>query len=471
MLFLRIALVLNATIIFASALVGAYDPGWIGRPEWGTIFIVSAIILGLALLWMGRRGLLDRLLSWPCILPILLILSFFIRFSFWVHDESNPIGDAGMYLKEGFHFFKTGYFPAHRVPGLFILVAILNKLHLPPLETFKLLNVLVSTGITWLLYRWMLMLKRPKLGLAAAAIWTFWPATVTHTAYTGTETFGAALFVLFAMVITQIELQPNSWRWPIRLGILNGALFYIRPETQPLTFGVAVLALMAAKKDEWKARALRYGTAVIVAFVLTLPMGVWNLAVYRDFKIGTYGMGVALLPANHTGATGTHEREFPRPKPVHKEKWPFYIPSVNKENTAFALKWIREHPGEFLMLIPKKFYHLYASNHTFSRYMINTDPFAKAHRYLIISLLETYYLFVVFLAFLGVFWVKGWSRALLFALAAGFLFRLVLHTVFHAEERYALMLYPMLCVLAANALIRSELQDSPSTDTTDQISA
>jgi hypothetical protein len=147
---------------------------------------------------------------------------------------------------------------------------------------------------------------------------------------------------------------------PFLVGLLLAYANWVRPLGIP--FFVSALWVLLYRRQKWHSYArLLAGAAVMVAAICLFTYHSSGRFVYQP----TIGSGNLLIGAN-ADADGSYSDV------VFSEGKAGYIPPARKKTMAYteinafysaaAKKWIRENPGRYIALMPKKLFYMYATD-------------------------------------------------------------------------------------------------------------
>ena len=282
-----------------------------------------------------------------------------------------------------------------------------------------------------------------RVGLIAGWISVFYPFFVYFTGQLLAETLFMLGFVAYILLVAELEgslAVTRTGRPPLTVatGALAGVLTLLRGSF--LLFPIFLLPF-------WLARAERRLRVLTVWAIMTATMAVtmfpWVLRNYRlfgHFVPTTLQVGESLFEAN------SHYAERTRGGPaMHMIDWVKERGGVGMdefENNEFfkkkAFRYIREHPGRFIVLALQKL-------RRFWNVLPNAEGF-RSGRYMAISVCS--YLPVLFFALLSLVGRRGQAGVLLLVMPP-VLYYAVLHMVFVGSIRYRIPVMPFVILVAA----------------------
>ncbi|KQR80442.1 ArnT family glycosyltransferase [Sphingomonas sp. Leaf343] len=182
-----------------------------------------------------------------------------------------------------------------------------------------------------------------RVGIAAAALYLIWPATLFSAPLAQKEGLGVLLAVMLAVAWYDAGKTP-AWRRAAAIGIPTGLLALTQPGWAPLALA---FGLAAGFRIGWR-RMLTVGIpAAAIAAVTMLPWWLRNVALFGGFVPLTSVSGLSLWIGNNPAATG---------------RWMQYPASlrglpeleVGHAAGAMAREWIMTHPADFVRLTAAK---------------------------------------------------------------------------------------------------------------------
>ena len=178
-----------------------------------------------------------------------------------------------------------------------------------------------------------------RIGVATAALYLIWPATLFSAPLAQKEGLGVALAVLLALAWCMAG-EGRWWRRSLAIGVAAGLLALTQPGWAPLALA---FGLAAWPRIGWR-RMLAVGApAAGVAAAVMLPWWLRNGALFGAFVPLTSVSGLSLWIGNNPDATG---RWMAYPAILHG------LPELEVGRVAggMARRWIIAHPAEFARL-------------------------------------------------------------------------------------------------------------------------
>ncbi|HEY8526051.1 MAG TPA: glycosyltransferase family 39 protein [Acidimicrobiales bacterium] len=318
-------------------------------------------------------------------------------------------------------------------------------------------NVVLSVATIGLVFALGRRLVDARVGLVAAAVFALWPNLVFHSGVVLTETLFLFLFVLMLLVALptpELARHPGVRRL-IAVGVLFGAAGLVRP----VSLVIAPLFLVLWWPDG-VLRAVRNTALVGVATVAVIVPWTIRNAVSMDSPILlSANFGDNFCIGNNPDATGGYALPGYCFDGLEAGERPEFEVRRQSETLDRAVRWLRDHPGEALGLVPDRARFTLRDDHDgleaandFGAHPIVADSTADTLR----TGADVFYYVVVAAAVAGliVSAVRGaWRdrRWLLFVLAAPV--QLVSPLVTFGEPRFKMPIYPVLAVLAGVAVV------------------
>jgi hypothetical protein len=119
--------------------------------------------------------------------------------------------------------------------------------------------------------------------------------------------------------------------------------------------------------DQWSVQqsgkaALRAMAVTAVALVVVLPWTLRNYSVFGTFPLVASNGGMSLLAGNNPSVGGDYRHDFAEDDPLVASVKFTVADQIEADRRARALAfaWIRDNPGQFIALAPKKLFRLWA---------------------------------------------------------------------------------------------------------------
>jgi len=310
------------------------------------------------------------------------------------------------------------------------------------------LNVLLSMLLLIAAWKCAERLAGPRAGFVTLVVTAFAPHMVVYPAFLMSETAFTAFFVgslfFLARGVRSRDLIPA--------GLLMGCATLIRGPALVMPLLVLLVARFVHRRSPSAslAAAVAFGLALLVP---VLPWAARNHRVFGRWVMVANDGGMNFLMGNHHGATGArHEPDEGLPDTGDEVR-------DDREGYRRGLAFVRQHPGEFLLLLPKKLIRLVVPAPLLT---YRAELFAKWPRPLawaamgLDQLLHAALWMLAFLALLrrrGA--PEGARRAMAFAVPVLGVW-IAIHLVFLGGARYFFPAMPALVILAAVGFLRKD---------------
>ena len=308
-----------------------------------------------------------RAITDPRFLPVCFFVFVVIRLSVLVFvPTAAPASDAGWYLARALTLVQDGTYSESGHPTAFwpvgypAFVAMVFKVAAPTLFAAQLANLLIAAASFWLLYlvAWRL-LDDEFAARGAVLLLTIYPNNVAYVPLLLTET----LFTFLLLVASYALLSGYRWSHLILAGVVFGLATLVKVQGVLL---IPVLTFLASL-DQWSARcagkaAVRALAVTAVALAVVLPWALRNYVAFGTFPLVASNGGLSLLAGNNPSVVGDYRHDFAENDPLMARVKFSVADQIGADQRARALAyaWIREHPWEFIALVPKKLFRLWA---------------------------------------------------------------------------------------------------------------
>lgn len=190
-----------------------------------------------------------------------------------------------------------------------------------------------------------------RVSMLAGAGVALHPLLVYMTGWVYSETL-FFLLLWTGLLLLLLALDRSSTRWSVLSGLSLGLATLVRPEI--LAFPLATLAGGWLLLRWPRARLITLLIVQAAALAVVLPWTIRNTIVHQSFVPLTTNTGVVFFGGNNPGATGGFFLEDSFVLPGYTEA------ESNQELTRRAAEWIRQNPGDYLALVPRKLYKFFA---------------------------------------------------------------------------------------------------------------
>ncbi|GEM_PF-3742719 len=358
-------------------------------------------------------------------------------------------------------FSYKGQLTSFRPPGFaFILSLTFRLFGEASLIPARLVNILFSLATVVVVYRLGKDGWGERVGLIAAAIFSFYPTLIGYTNILLTETSCIFFVALFCWTLLRCLQQPH-WGWALASGaalgisaLIRDTLFYAGPIV------INFLAFYA-----WKVRSFHFKYAGVLAagFLLAiLPWCVRNSFLNdRPTLISSVG-GVTFYVCNNEKAPLIRSSSQFFEKPIGKEDHYYYetllpeldgLSETEKHETAtrMAFEYMLVNPGATIIRMLGRLVDFWGQerlviNHVLSGYYGNVSAVMLV---MIIAAVFGGYSLVIFGACFNCFFAK-WRALEVFGLLF-IAYYTTMHLLVFAHPRYHMPLLPIIVIMAARA--------------------
>lgn len=373
-------------------------------------------------------------------------LAVALRLVWIICVPTHPVGDFALYWESAGHLAAHGALDAQFIymPGYVAALAVLRWLGLG-LFAAKLLGVaaggLTTAAVTGLADR----LFDRKAAIAAGLLAALWPAGIAVSSVTGTDMPAAALLVTAAWLLVR-DAYDRPLRAAVLFGVIMGLAAYVRAIALPFVLFAA--PFWWAIGAPFRRVATNTAISCAVAFLLLLPWGLRNYAVYGELVFtDSHGGHTALVGAN-PNSEGVYSRSLNR---MFTEATGYVLgeaPHRESDRAAYAIakSWTAFEPDYALGLLAAKADRLLTHERAllywpvYRQGVLPDDQRAAfdRHRTGLDALTDVFWYLLVAAALVGL--IVATSRRLLPALSlAPIPFALaLLYVAFFAEVRYHL---------------------------------
>ena len=297
----------------------------------------------------------------PVCFVIFLALRTALVFSIPIEISSS---DAGWFLQRGLSIargegyaeggYPTAYWPVGYPGFLGVLFYLFGQDQL----VGQIANLLMAAASFFL----QLELTRRIFHSEAAArlgvlLLTIYPNHVGYTAFTLTEIY----FTFLLLLGIYIYLARRGWTWVLLSGLVFGLAALTKPQVIFLPGLLVLLQLLSRGKKPGLRDDIAKGFVIYLMMAMVLvPWAVRNSHVFGETVLISTNGGATLLTGNNPSADGSYMENDPlvaqRNFSVRDQV------EADRRAQALALNWIKENPGRFVQLMPRKIWHLWAKD-------------------------------------------------------------------------------------------------------------
>jgi 4-amino-4-deoxy-L-arabinose transferase-like glycosyltransferase len=272
------------------------------------------------------------------------------------HWNAVPLtSDDATYVHIATRLLETGRLETHHFPvGYPVFVAPFLALGAAAFPAIRGVHVLLGLATIVIVSRIARILYGERTGLFAAWLTALYPPLVFMTGRIMSETFFIALLVAS---LHQFLLCENNQK--VSQSALAGALFGLASIVRSNVVGMLAyipLWQLTRPRTTWRARIVITTASMLVAVTILMLPGLYFLVTKGTFIPFATNAGQTFYGANNPLADGGWVEVED-----HPELLASIPPEVRRVPAAYGnaerqlgVKWIRENPGKFLSLLPKK---------------------------------------------------------------------------------------------------------------------
>jgi Dolichyl-phosphate-mannose-protein mannosyltransferase len=311
---------------------------------------------------MVRAGLSGHL--WLLLIAALLLL--ISRLTLVILLEVQPWSDLRWYYERALELLERSSYSERGVPtaywpvGYPAFLAGVMALTSPSLLAGQIANLVLSLCSMFMLYWWCLRhFDSPRVGAVAALMLSVYP---NHMGYS-VGLYSEPLFTVLLLALFMLSHPESGWLKVCLSGVVAGLACLTKAQSLLLA-PLIVFALSLPSMTLLGARVavLRTVAATLVMLMTISPWTYRNWSVFHALiPVSTNG-GMSLLAGNNPAmSTSLMDNYSDRHPLVDSVKFSVADQSqADRRAKAAAWAWIRENPTQFLALMPKKLFRLWA---------------------------------------------------------------------------------------------------------------
>lgn len=296
---------------------------------------------------------------------------------------ADPFSDSGWYLErartliEKGTYSEGGLLTAYWPIGYPAFLAALFKVTGTSILVAQLANLVLAAASFWLLYFIVRNFLHDELiARASVLLLAVYPNNAAYVPIILTET----LYTFLLLTACFFLLRNKQWVYVLVAGTIFGLATLVKTQTILLIPVIAFLAYF----DAWSFRSglratIRAGLVLAVALAVVTPWGFRNLNVFGHFVLSTNG-GTSLLAGNNPSVVGDYSHDYSDTDPLFEQVKFSAADQMNADKRArvLAVNWIKDNTGQFVGLMPKKLFRLWAPDGE-AEWMYQDTPFYKRH--------------------------------------------------------------------------------------------
>ena len=292
---------------------------------------------------------------------------------YFVHFKVNPFGDSDRYFVRALNIVENGVFGSGAAPtawyppgySLFLVptAAILGNIRWAFFLTNITLLVGVSIGVRFLLQR---------LGIAcrlanfASLLVLLYPNRLLSTLIPASDIPFSLAYLCAFLFMTLSVTYPERWHYPLITGLIAGIASLIRANGLPLMIPLGV-GLWCSHPAPRPVRARNVGLLLASMLFILTPWTIRNALLFGKFAPVSNNLGMNLVIGNNPSNQITYnvyvDSLWADPnagRPPGRESW--NEGELDSYYTDLGIRYIREHPFQFVELGFQKVLHTVASD-------------------------------------------------------------------------------------------------------------
>jgi 4-amino-4-deoxy-L-arabinose transferase-like glycosyltransferase len=365
---------------------------------------------------------------------------------------ATPIFDMAEYWNRAVFILEHGelYENSTRMPAYPLVLALVLRLFQvgPSLEAARLFNALAGAAAAMLTYWLARRTANTRAALFAALAVALYPSLVIYTTFTATEAV-----VTVPLLGALIAATYGSYRAAVIAGMCAALSALVRPAGIAILLPVLVGVTSTSRESgRWVPAGLRSALVVVAFAFVMLPWWLHNARLHGRFvPLDTSG-GINMAIGNNPHASGTYRwREARHLYAMNLVPVEVATPASSDAAAAVAFRHIREHPGEFVRLVPRKLAALFALEGREHAYLYSLGFFGPRRAATLwmwsIALTSSFPLLLA-AAVGGLAVRRGISPQVLVPALVFIAAIAMLHVMSFGDPRYHLPIVPVLAVLA-----------------------
>ncbi|MCK4330044.1 glycosyltransferase family 39 protein [candidate division WOR-3 bacterium] len=281
---------------------------------------------------------------------IILLFALLVRILWVIIFPTGPVSDFKEYNSLALGFAETNSFPYPSIPflpvGSIFIFASIYKLFGTHLIFIKFFHIILSLLTIILFYKISDKLFGKETAKIFIILYSFYPAHISMINITSPAVIMTFLFALFIYIFVS---SKEIWYKYLILGVVGGALLYIKP--------VFIFAMFVPFIYNFTIRnylsVLNSLLVPIFALLVILP---FSLHYGHFFIVNTNG-GINFLVGNNENATGTYFSPS-QLEELNRQQFNVRTPKGNQECIRLTKNYILKNPLKFISLVPKRLFYL-----------------------------------------------------------------------------------------------------------------
>jgi 4-amino-4-deoxy-L-arabinose transferase-like glycosyltransferase len=376
------------------------------------------------------------------------------QFMYWFHGQNLAHGRGYVAYLRG---TPTAYNPVGWPLMLAGVIGVTGWLGLDRYDVTAavLLQLTLGVLVVWLVYLLAEAALGRRIALVAASFVALWPSQIAAVATFSIESSFTASYLAALLLLVRHDWSVGAptHRRVAAFGVAIGLSAQIRPFSIPMLLGLGAALLVTG--HGWRTALKSTGLAVGCALVVFVPWTIRNAVRMDAFVPSSTNLGDTMCMSRFPGSDGSFAFAG------HEWCADPELPEVerNSANMRAALRFVRDHPGEEVQLVARRFARMMAHDHiTLDEVVNNWGVTASSVERLppLARLSDAYYLLMMGLATAGIsVLVRDRRRSPgVVVLGCAALTLLVIPLGLWGAPRFHVPLLPLLSIAAATTVVQ-----------------
>lgn len=376
----------------------------------------------------------------------------------WYFERAIELLDTGCYCERG---VPTAYWPV----GYPAFLAAVFWVFGSSVLAGQLANLALTLVGSALLHRWCLRrFNSAQVAAVAVLLWALYPNSIGYTAGLYSEPlFMVLLLALFVL----LDKQPATVPRLMLAGVVAGLATLVKAQTMLLA---PLLVLVFTLPPRMSAMglvhaAMKTGLVTLAMVAVVSPWTMRNWTTLGAPVVVSSNGGMSLLSGNNPSMTtglgtdyATDERLFALAAFSVEDQV-----AADARARALARAWIIDNPGRFVLLMPKKFFRLWAVDGESEWVFQAGYPAYEKHRFTFRTLRilnQAIYVVLIGAGLYGIWRLRSKLDPASWAVPGMLIFFSLLCMVFSGQSRYHAPLMPFIMAFAAWVFVQASLRRS-----------
>jgi 4-amino-4-deoxy-L-arabinose transferase-like glycosyltransferase len=376
------------------------------------------------------------------------------QFMYWFHGQNLAHGRGYIaYLTRTPSAYNPVGWPL-MLAGVFAVTGALG-LDRYDVTAAVLLQMTLGVLIVWLVHQLAAAALGRRIALVAAWLVALWPSQIAAVATFSIESAFTASYLAALLILVKHDWSAGAptTRRVICFGLAIGLSAQIRPFSMPMLLASGVALLVAG--HGWRAALKGTAVAAACALVVFIPWTIRNAVQMDAFVPSSTNLGDTMCMSRFPGSDGSFAFA------VHEWCADSTLPEVerNSANMRAALRFVRDHPGEEVRLVGRRFARMMAHDHITLDEVVNNwgvTASSRTHLPVLAWTADVYYWTMMALAVPGIaVLVRDRRRSPTVAvLGCAAITLLVIPLGLWGAPRFHVPLLPLLAIAAATTVVQ-----------------